>query len=59
VLQAALVLTKSGRLELEDNICRILWAVQLCDIIDLQTYRIGCVNDTQRKNSTHSYKLLY
>jgi len=37
-LQGALVLAKSGRLELRDNILRTLF--NHCDIISLQSYRI-------------------
>jgi len=37
-LQSALILTKSGRLELGDNILRTLY--NHCDIIGLQSYRI-------------------
>jgi len=43
-LQGTLVLTKSGRLELGDNILLTLWHYRSvfnhCDIIDLQSYRI-------------------
>jgi len=37
-LQGASVLAKSGRLELGDNILRVIF--NHCDIIDLQNYRI-------------------
>jgi len=59
-LQGALVLGKSGRLELEDNILRTFRSIfNHCDIFGLQSYRIRCLK--KRKGllrSSRSFKAI-